>query len=99
ALSICLQSQGHELLIDPGTFAYAGDGPERDLFRGTAMHNSVQVDGTSQSEPAGPFGWKQFAQTKTEQWIAGKNFDLFIGSHDGYSRLASPVMHRRWVFS
>jgi hypothetical protein len=34
-----------------------------------------------------------------EQWIQGQNFDLLIASHDGYQRLPSPVMHRRWVVS
>jgi hypothetical protein len=97
ALSICLQSQGHTLLIDPGTFEYAGDGPERELFRGTAMHNTLRVDGASQSEPAGQFAWKHLARAKAEQWITGENFDLFAGGHDGYSRLPSPVVHRRWI--
>jgi hypothetical protein len=99
ALSICLQSQGHSLLIDPGTLEYVGDGPERNLFRATAMHNTLSVDGVSQSEPAGPFTWKRSTNTKAERWIAGKSFDLFVGSHTGYSRLASPVQHRRWIFS
>ena len=99
ALSVCLQSHGHALLIDPGTFEYVGDGPERALFRRTAMHNTLRVDGASQSEPAGPFAWKQLAHAKTEQWITGKDFDLFVGSHDGYTRLASPVVHRRWIVS
>jgi hypothetical protein len=99
ALSICLQSQGHALLIDPGTLEYVGDGAGRDLFRSTAMHNTLRVDGLSQSELDGPFAWKQFAQVKAEQWITGETFDLFVGSHDGYSRLASPVVHRRLVFS
>ena len=99
ALSICLQSQGHSLLIDPGTLEYVGDGPERDLFRATAMHNTLSVDGVSQSEPAGSFGWNHLTNAKVDQWIRGKSFDLFVGSHDGYSRLASPVHHRRWVFS
>jgi hypothetical protein len=99
ALSICLNSEGHALLVDPGTLEYVGDGRERDLFRSTAMHNTLRVDGVSQSEPAGPFAWKQLARAKTEQWITGENFDLFVGSHDGYTRLASPVVHRRWVFS
>jgi hypothetical protein len=99
ALSICLHSQGHALLIDPGTFEYVGDGSERDLFRSTAMHNTLRVDGTSQSEPAGPFAWQLFTHAKADQWITGETFDLFVGSHDGYSRLASPVVHRRWVLS
>jgi hypothetical protein len=41
--------------------------------------------------------WKQFAHAKVEQWIKGETFDLFVGSHDGYERLVSRVMHRRWV--
>ncbi len=99
ALSVSLHSQGHALLIDPGTFEYVGDGAERDLFRSTAMHNTLRIDGENQSEPDGLFAWKQFAQAKAEQWITGETFDLFVGSHDGYSRLASPVVHRRWVLS
>ncbi|MFZ0868010.1 MAG: alginate lyase family protein [Candidatus Sulfotelmatobacter sp.] len=99
ALSICLQSQGHSLLIDPGTFEYASEGSERDSFRATAMHNTLTVDGANQSDPAGPFAWKQLTKTRVNQWITGKSFDLFVGSHDGYSLLASPVHHRRWIFS
>jgi hypothetical protein len=99
ALSVCLHSEGHQLLIDPGTFEYVGDGPERDWFRSTATHNTLRVDGASQSEPAGPFGWKQATPAKAEQWITGEAFDLFVGSHDCYSRMASPVVHRRWIVS
>jgi hypothetical protein len=98
-LSVCMQSQGHALLIDPGTLEYVGDGRERDLFRGTGMHNTLRVDGASQSEPGGPFAWKQLAHARKERWITGETFDLFVGSHDGYSCLASPMVHQRWVFS
>jgi hypothetical protein len=38
ALSICLQSHGRALLIDPGTFGYVG--PDRDLFSRTHNHNA-----------------------------------------------------------
>jgi hypothetical protein len=99
ALGICLNSEGHALLVDSGTFEYVGDGTERNLFRSTAMHNTLRVDGESQSEPAGPFAWKQFTRAKTEQWINGEHFDLFVGSHDGYSRPESPAVHQRWIFS
>ena len=37
-------------------------------------------------------------RVNVDQWITGQQFDLFQGSHDGYSRLPSPVIHRRWVF-
>jgi hypothetical protein len=97
ALNVCLQAEGRSLLIDPGTYEYVGPGPERNRFRGTAMHNTLRVDEKDQAEPDGPFSWKQQFRACAEQWISGESFDLFIGSHDGYMRLASPVLHRRWV--
>ena len=48
--------------------------------------------------PAGPFSWSSFPHVKAEKWIVGREFDLFQGTQDGYSRLASPVLHHRWVF-
>ncbi|MBZ5679209.1 MAG: heparinase II/III family protein [Acidobacteriia bacterium] len=97
ALSLCLQSAGRQLLIDPGTCEYVGEGSERNRFRGTAMHNTLRVDGQDQMEPAGPFSWKRHVRVCTEQWICGESFDLFVGSHDGYERLQRPAVHRRWV--
>jgi hypothetical protein len=97
ALSVCLQSSGSALLIDAGTYEYVGESRERDLYRGTSMHNTLLVDGQDQAEPDGPFSWKQEIPVRTEQWISGETFDLFVGAHDGYSRLAQPVRHRRWV--
>ena len=99
ALSVCLQSQGRSLLLDPGTYEYVGDADERDQFRGTGTHNTLRVDGANQSETATAFSWKRLTQSKAEQWAQGKNFDLLVASHDGYQRLPLPVTHRRWVLS
>jgi hypothetical protein len=99
ALSVTLQSQQHSLLIDPGTYEYAGEGPERNRFRGTAMHNTLRIDGEDQAEPGTAFSWRGLTHAKVEQWIQGKHFDLLVASHDGYQRLVQPVTHRRWVVS
>jgi hypothetical protein len=99
ALSICLQSHGHALLIDPGTFEYIGPGDDRDRFRGTAMHNTLRVDRANQAETAAPFSWRGLTKSNVEKWIGGKNFDLLVASHDGYARLEPPATHRRWVVS
>jgi len=98
ALSICLVRNGRDLLIDPGTFEYVGDSGERARLRGTGAHTTMQVDGRDQADGTGPFSWKCPPRVQVEQWITGQHFDLFQGSHDGYSRLSSPVIHRRWVF-
>jgi len=98
-LSVCLQNRGRALLIDPGTYEYIGPGSERNLFRGTAMHNALRVDEADQAEIAGPFSWRSLARSKTEKWIRGQSFDLLLASHDGYQRLEQPVTHQRWVIS
>ena len=75
-----------------------GESGERARLRGTGAHNTMQVDECDQAEATGPFSWKTSPRVNVEQWITGQQFDLFKGSHDGYSRLSSPVLHRRWVF-
>jgi Heparinase II/III-like protein/Heparinase II/III N-terminus len=99
ALSITANSAGRALLVDPGTFEYVGESLERNRFRGTKAHNTLAVDGLDQAEPKGPFGWGRLPNVRAEEWIAGENFDYFVGSHDGFTRLADPVVHRRLVFS
>jgi Heparinase II/III-like protein/Heparinase II/III N-terminus len=92
ALSIQLITDGRSILIDPGTFCYTC--PERNRFRGTAAHNTLQVDGRDQATPAGPFAWTGMPETTVDVWLAGETFDLFAGHHNGYA----PVIHHRWVF-
>ncbi|HEV2395666.1 MAG TPA: alginate lyase family protein [Candidatus Sulfotelmatobacter sp.] len=99
ALSITLQSEGRDLLLDPGTCEYAGDSGDRNLFRGTAMHNTVRVDGLDQAEIGTAFSWKTLTQPKVESWIRGQSFELLAATHDSYGRLPEPVIHRRFVFS
>ncbi|HEV2499347.1 MAG TPA: alginate lyase family protein [Terriglobia bacterium] len=102
ALSLHLSANGSEWLIDPGTFRYvpsaSGDGSGRNRFRGTAAHNTLLVDGLDQAEPLGPFIWGALPETEARLWATGEHFDLFCGNHRGYQRLASPVIHHRWVF-
>jgi hypothetical protein len=98
ALSLHLAVNGQAVLIDPGTCAYVDQQRERDHFRGTAGHNTLHVDGLSQAEPGGPFEWRGLPRPDVHRWVNGNTFDFFEGSHDGYSRLADPVLHRRSIF-
>jgi uncharacterized heparinase superfamily protein len=52
-LSFVLWADGRPLIVDPGTFAYTG--PQRALFRGTAAHNTVEVDASDQCDLWGDF--------------------------------------------
>jgi hypothetical protein len=98
ALSLRLTMDGRRCLVDSGTGVYiAKDPADRNVFRGTGAHNTLRVDGVAQAVADGPFSWTQTPTTQTENWIAGKSFTYFVGSHNGYERLADPVVHRRHV--
>ncbi|MHA1279687.1 MAG: alginate lyase family protein [Candidatus Helarchaeota archaeon] len=97
ALSIYLSINGHELLIDPGTYTYYSSEKWRRYFRGTSAHNTVRVDKTNQSTIIGTFMWSHKAKTQVEELKFSKRKDLFIGSHDGYMNLPDPVIHRRKI--
>jgi hypothetical protein len=98
ALSVLLMLNGQEWLVDAGTYCYTRDVTQPDYFRSTAAHNTLQVDGVSQADPAGPFKWHSLPNVQVDVWETGESFDLFAGSHSGYLRLPQSVLHRRWVF-
>ena len=62
ALSLTLTVAGVPLLVDPGTGAYTIDRALRDRLRSSQMHNTLVVDGRSQSIGKGPFSWTTMAQ-------------------------------------
>ena len=99
ALSVRLSIDGQRFLVDSGTCAYISDTNDRDLFRGTAAHNTLRVDGQDQAVADGYFGWSAPANARCEHWLKGDSFDFMAASHDGYCRLSDPVVHRRFVFS
>jgi hypothetical protein len=97
ALSVQLIAGGRDWLTDPGTGSYAREKPERDLFRSTAAHNTLEVDRKSQADPVHAFAWGTNPVTRVHRWYDGKRVALFHGAHDGYTRLTPPVTHERWV--
>ena len=97
ALGFELAAGGQTWLVDPGTLTYTGDLHEREWFRSTEAHNTVTVDGESQSTPSGPFSWSRAARSTVHEFVSSDGFDYFEGSHDGYERLPDPVNHTRSV--
>jgi hypothetical protein len=98
ALSVRLTMNGRRWLVDSGSGVYvASTSADRDTFRGTAAHNTLRVDGVDQAAASGPFSWTEIPTPRTDDWITGKTFTYFSGSHNGYERLADSVTHRRSV--
>ncbi|MGA2423810.1 MAG: alginate lyase family protein [Terriglobales bacterium] len=98
ALSLRLTMDGRRWLVDAGSGVYISKDPaDRDTFRGTGAHNTMRVDGVDQAVADETFSWTHIPTTQAEEWIAGKSFTYFVGSHNGYARLEDPVVHRRHV--
>jgi hypothetical protein len=98
ALSLRLAMDGRRWLVDSGSGVYISRDPaDRNTFRGTGAHNTMRVDGVDQAVADEPFSWTHIPCTQAEDWIAGKSFTYFVGSHNGYARLADPVVHRRHI--
>jgi Heparinase II/III-like protein/Heparinase II/III N-terminus len=98
ALSVRLTMNEARWLVDSGSGLYISSDPaDRNAFRGTSAHNTMRVDGLDQAVPSEPFSWTDIPTTRAENWVTGKTFTYFAGSHNGYSRLADPVTHRRCV--
>ena len=95
ALSFTLSLGGEEFLIDPGTYAYHTQPEWRAYFRGTGAHNTVRIDGRDQSEPGGSFMWLRKANARVSAWMSSADQDFLEASHDGYTALEDPVLHRR----
>lgn len=98
ALSLRLTMDGQRWLVDAGSGVYISKDPaDRNVFRGTGAHNTMRVDGADQAVADEPFSWTNIPTAEAENWIVGKSFTYFVGSHNGYSRLSDPVLHRRHV--
>ena len=95
ALSFTLRAFGCDILVDPGTYDYFTAPAWRQYFRSTRAHNTIMVDGCEQSEMLGPFLWGARAQARCLHFEPTDAGGTVVGEHDGYTRGADPVVHRR----
>ncbi|MGH9941671.1 MAG: heparinase II/III family protein, partial [Pyrinomonadaceae bacterium] len=99
ALSIEVSACGHSFIADAGTHLYTADLRARQLFRSTAYHSTVEVDGEEQNttDKRTPFVIGDEARPRLLRWSAGPERDVAVAEHVGYERLRQPVTHRRAV--
>ena len=97
ALSFILNVGDREILVDPGTYAYHTEPEWRSYFRSTRAHNTVSIDGEDQSVQAGNFMWTNHARARCVSFDASPHCQRFVGEHDGYGRLADPLIHSREI--
>jgi len=71
-LSLVAWYRGAPVLTDPGTFTYLSDPVERDRFRGTPAHNTVNINRQNQAQAAGPFRWNKKPHVELRTLIASE---------------------------
>jgi Heparinase II/III-like protein/Heparinase II/III N-terminus len=99
ALSIEICAHGRPFIVDPGTYIYSADLQRRHLFRSTAYHSTVKIDGAEQNttDVNMPFVIGNEAQPRVLEWQSTGDYDKVVAEHYGYRRLAASVTHRRTV--
>jgi uncharacterized heparinase superfamily protein len=96
-LSYELVLNGERVVVDTGAFDYEPN-EQRRYARGTAAHNTVQIDGAEQSEI-----WDVFRVARRAKPLAaslallGPHEAAFTGAHDGYGRAPTRTIHHRTV--
>ncbi|MFL6229907.1 MAG: alginate lyase family protein [Pyrinomonadaceae bacterium] len=99
ALSVEVSVCGANFVVDPGTYVYTADLRARQLFRSTAYHSTVEVDGAEQNttDERAPFRIGDEARPRLLSFSKGAELDEVAAEHYGYTRLTDPVTHARSV--
>ena len=96
-LSFEYHCDGAPVIVDPGSFCYTSDFAARNLFRGTAYHNTIVVDGIEQNEINPEWIFRMFEKANPEHLGFAEDGDWveYRGRHHGYERLDRRVTHER----
>jgi hypothetical protein len=96
ALAMTLSLGATELFIDRGTFTYTG--PERNEFRATESHNTLEIDDTSSVLPAEAFKWLPGTPPRARGVVCSSaHFSSFSGLAMGHLGSGRPSAHCRAV--
>ncbi|MCH7343707.1 heparinase II/III family protein [Pelomonas sp. CA6] len=96
ALALWLSVGGEPLLIDPGCDSYGDGASWRRAFRGTAAHNTVQVDGRDQVPSGGPFLWLRELPVQRLACTRDAAGGLTLRArHHGYAAQPGGFVHER----
>ncbi len=96
ALAMTLSLGATELFIDRGTLTYTG--PERNEFRATVSHNTLEIDDTSSILPAEAFKWLPGTPPRAQGIVCSSaHFSSFLGLAMGHVAGGRPSAHCRAV--
>jgi len=99
-LGFSLVLRGCELITDRGVGCYTGSYIKRNEFRSTSSHNTPLIDGQEINRFIAPdYLWNFHYEAKPSVISFEKKQSkcVFIGSHEGYKKLDSPVVPIRKI--
>ncbi|WP_204524433.1 alginate lyase family protein [Clostridium coskatii] len=93
-LSIELNVNGEDFIVDPGTYVYTSDYNMRNLFRSTKMHNTLQIGNCEQND----FDKYDLFYMKEQTFAKCLKFNqtTFLGEHYGYKEKFN-LVHQRMI--
>ena len=85
------------LVVDAGSFVYTADPAERNRFRSTAMHSTLQLDDAEQNPLSATalFAMDDRRRAEALSWEPAAGSAAFTGRHHGYESLDPPATHTR----
>ena len=96
ALAMTLTLGPTPLFIDRGTLTYTG--LERNEFRATLSHNTLEIDAVSSVTPGPPFKWQPGIPARAQGVVVcGDDFSSFFGLASGHVAGGRPSVHGRRV--
>lgn len=99
ALSFCLEADGAPVFVDPGTYRYQGSGDDRDRYRSTGYHNTVQVDGYEQNRFVGPFALAEDRiSIEPAEATIERGRQRVLASHHGFVGDSGLIHTREWIY-
>ncbi|WP_171899466.1 alginate lyase family protein [Candidatus Marithrix sp. Canyon 246] len=90
ALSIILQVDGENILVDPGTYSYTGNW--RHYFRSTKAHNTINIDNQDQASQETAFMWSKPFQCQ----LVHNDGKFLLAKHNGYQYISN-IIHWRGI--
>jgi hypothetical protein len=99
ALSFELALGSQPLVVDPGSYLYTADPIERNRFRSTAFHSTLEIDGAEQNPLSETtlFAMEDRRRAEMLSWRSSATGAVFAGRHHGYADLDPPATHTRTI--
>jgi hypothetical protein len=95
ALAMTLSLGRMPLFVDRGTLTYVG--AERNEFRSTVSHNTLEIDSESSVAPRGPFQWEAIPPRPEAVVCRAGSVVSFAGLAHGHVGTRRPSTHERVV--